>query len=95
MADKLEVDIEQAAADWACARGWESIKFTPRGSRGWPDRIFISISGVHVWIEFKKNGKEPRKVQLYRIKQLRKRAVNAFWIDNLEEAQTTLKFYED
>ena len=90
----LEADIEQAAVDWATARGWESIKFTPRGNRGWPDRIFISLCGLHVWIEFKKPGETPRKLQAYRIKQLRKRAVNAHWTDSLNEAKEILTFYE-
>lgn len=89
----LEVDVENAAVTWAEARGWLSLKMTPTAQKGWPDRLFVSTCGIHVWIEFKKPGKTPRKLQAYRIKQLRKRAVNAYWTDNLEGAQEILRFY--
>lgn len=92
--DKLETDIEQAIVDWATARGWETIKLNLQGNRGWPDRLFISTVGTHVWLEVKRPGEEPRKLQKYRIKQLRKRAVAAHWTDNLEEAQEILTFWE-
>lgn len=94
MESLLEADIEQDAADWAVARGWMSFKFTPQGQTGFPDRLFISLCGIHVWIEFKKPGEEPRKLQRYRLKKLREQAVNAHWVDTLAQAQTLLKFYE-
>lgn len=90
----LETDVENAAVTWAEARGWLTLKMTPTAQKGWPDRLFVWTCGIHVWIEFKKPGETPRKLQAYRIKQLRKRAVGAHWTDNLEEAKKLLMFYE-
>ena len=94
MTDKLEADIEDAAVSWAKSRGWLAVKMTPHGQTGWPDRLFVWTCGIHVWIEFKAPGEVPRKLQMYRIKKLRERAVNAHWCDTLEQAKTLLKFYE-
>ena len=93
--DKLEEDVERAAITWAESRGWLCLKMTPAGSTGWPDRLFVSLTGVHVWVEFKRFGEEPRKLQAYRLKQLRERAVNAHWCDTLGKVQTLIKLYED
>ena len=90
----LEADIEKKVVDWAEARGWEVIKMNIQGNRGYPDRLFISLIGIHVWIELKKRGETPRKLQAYRIRKLQKRAVNAHWCDNVAEAKEILKFYE-
>lgn len=89
-----EEKIEQAVVAWAEARGWDAIKMNIQGNRGYPDRLFISQVGVHVWIEFKRPGEKPRKLQDYRLKALRKRSVHATWVDSVAHGQEMLKFYE-
>jgi hypothetical protein len=94
MTDRAESSIEKALVKWAKNRGWESIKFTPRGDRAWPDRIFIWTDGTHVWMELKKAGETPSKHQLYKIGKMRDRNMNVTWTDNLHGAQMKLVKYE-
>ena len=63
------------------------------GQRGWPDHLFVNRNGLHLWIEFKKPGKNPSKLQYYRIKQLRDQSAVAYWTDNLEGAKKLLDKY--
>jgi hypothetical protein len=81
-----EGKIERSVSKWAKERGWLSIKFTPKGDVGWPDRIFISPSGVHVWIEFKALGQKPRAIQEYRGRLLELQGANYGWFDNIKDA---------
>lgn len=90
----LEEDIEQDVVDWAEARGWLSIKMNIKGNRGYQDRLFISTCGVHVWMEFKKPGEKPRKLQAYRTRELRRRNVAAHWTDSVQEGKEILLSYE-
>lgn len=58
---------------------------------GYPDRLFISPKGVHVYIEFKRPGEVPEPRQNYRISELRNRNVIAFWSDNYDESILALQ----
>ena len=68
---KLEKDEEAAIKKWCDKRGLLFIKFTPMGEKGWPDRIAILPDGTHVWIELKRNGKKPTKLQHHRMNTLK------------------------
>ena len=86
----LEASVEGPATEYAEKIGYISLKFTPKGQRGWPDHVFINLYGHHVYIEFKKLGQKPRKLQRYRLKQLTERGVAAYWTDNLTTAKRIL-----
>jgi hypothetical protein len=87
-----EAKIESAVRDWAFSRGIMSVKFTPAGSNGWPDRMFILPgTGTVVFIEFKAPGEELRTLQEYRIKQLTDQGAFAYWADSVEKAKLILK----
>ena len=88
-----EAYIEKTVTDWAKERGWIVLKFTPRGDRGWPDRLFISRWGSHVWIEFKRPGKEPTKLQHKRLQQLQDNKCHAVWTNSIEDGINYLKEY--
>jgi hypothetical protein len=77
----LEVDDEQKYADWCCQEQiiCEKVKFV---TAGYPDRLSILPTGLHVWIEFKRLGKKPEKNQLYRIGKLRATGSLAGWTDD-------------
>ena len=81
----LEKDIEAKVVKWAKKNGWLSIKYTPMGVRGWPDRIFISPEGRHVWIEFKKPPNKPTELQQYRIDSLKKQRVLVAWFNDADD----------
>ncbi len=84
---KLEKQEENKVKDWCKKHRVLSIKFTPMGERGWPDRLFIFPNGgFHVWIEFKRKGKIPSKLQLYRMSNLMAQGAVAVWFDHAEAA---------
>lgn len=82
----LESKIERDASDYAESIGYISLKINVVGQRGWPDHLFINPHGHHVWIEFKKTGETPSKLQEHRLKQLREQGAEAHWTDNYTEA---------
>jgi len=41
------------------------LKLNLQGRRGWPDRLIMWEGGNFLFIEFKRPGEEPRKLQLY------------------------------
>jgi hypothetical protein len=78
----LESDVVAKVKAWCEKNGVLYIKFTPFGSKGWPDTILIFPDGFHLWTELKRMGKVPRKLQLHRIKQLTLMGALAVWFDN-------------
>lgn len=79
--ERLEVDDEQKYVDWCITEKviCEKVKFI---TAGYPDRLSILPTGLHVWIEFKRRGKKPEKNQLYRISKLRNMGAFAGWTDD-------------
>ena len=80
-----ESNIESQVLRWCKDNDFLCIKFTPQGDVGWPDRIIIAPTGQHIWVELKAPGKKPRKMQDYRIEQLRRHGAVAVWFDDAEE----------
>lgn len=80
MVNKLEKAIEADVVKWAKKRGFlaPKVKFA---EDGYPDRLFISPKGHTIFIEFKRPGQHPEPIQAYRIEQLQRRGVPAFWVD--------------
>lgn len=71
--------------------GYQAIKLGGDGKRGKADRIILMNKNIHFFIEFKAPGKELRKIQQYRAKQLRDLNHAVYEIDSYEEA---IKIYE-
>jgi len=91
----LESEIEKKASDYAASDyaedlGYVSLKINVVGQRGWPDHLFINPHGESLWVEFKKSGERPDKLQRHRLKTLRKQEVEAYWVDNFEDAKQLL-----
>jgi hypothetical protein len=91
---KLEKEVESRVYQWCKRNGVLFIKFTPMGSRGWPDRICIFPGGLHVWLELKRKGKTLRKLQEYRAELLENQGAITMWADDakacIEELQACL-----
>ena len=67
--------VEKKVSEWARKREVLVWKLNVSGRRGLPDRLFIFPSGRIVFIEFKRQGERPRKMQLYIHQKLRDRNV--------------------
>ena len=90
---KLEKHEENKVKKWCKRHHVLCIKFNPMGERGWPDRIFVFPNGgFHIWIEFKRKGKFPNRLQQFRMSNLMNQGAVAVWFD---EADKAIKFLED
>ena len=88
---QLEAHEEQRVLKWCTDHRVLCIKFTPMGSCGWPDRICIFPNGFHVWLELKRRGKKPRKLQLFRMGQLEETGAVSAWFDSADKTIAFLK----
>ena len=60
----LEIDIENEACELILTELHViNVKIKPAGTNGWPDRLFFVPGGKPLFIEFKRPGKEARKLQ--------------------------------
>jgi len=92
----LEGRIETKAVEYAISLGYMQMKLTPAGQRGWMDRVFINQHGVHVYVEFKRQGLELEKLQAFRRWQLQQRKCIVYGpVDNFEEAKEILDDWVD
>lgn len=88
---KLETDVEGPACDYAKKTGWLPCKLVNLGSRGWPDRWFFKPGPIIVIIEFKRPGKEARKLQQYVGELLAEMGFEVYLgVDNLDDAKRIL-----
>lgn len=86
----LEKDIEQTVVDWAKEHRFLALKVTFT-ENGYPDRLFISPYGHTIFIEFKRPGETPRRLQSHRIADLIQRGVPATWTCSAVEAINMLR----
>ncbi len=86
----LEKELEKKCKEYAELDGWLSIKVSPDSQRGWPDRVFISPGGKHIYVEFKMKGGQPRELQLYRMEQLRQHKCLVWLVDDVEDFKSWL-----
>lgn len=83
--DVLEISgVEEPVIDFAASRGWFYCrKVQWIGRRGAPDRLFIK-EGRHVWVEFKRPGKEPDAQQRREHARMRRHGAEVHVIDSVE-----------
>ena len=78
----LENPIETKVCAHAKSLGWLHYKFKSMSNKAIPDRIFIK-GGVVLFIEFKRTGKRPSKLQLKVHKELREEGMNVSVVDDV------------
>ena len=70
---KLIKDLEKA---------WNYVlKLEATNKNGIPDLVSFDKNGVPTFIEVKQKGKKPRKIQVFRAKELIKQNIKAYWYD--------------
>ena len=91
----LEASIERTIKRWAYGRKDELLywKFTVPGLRGVPDRIALYKGGRVVFLELKRAGEKPRKLQKYIIRRMRAFGFTVLVCDNTDEAIAQLEAY--
>lgn len=79
MARRLESSIERAVVEYAKKLG---VLVHKTGQDGWPDRLFL-FKGRVAWIEFKREGEEPRPLQKYVHKEMAQRGHTVYVVDDV------------
>jgi hypothetical protein len=79
--DPLEKVGEQKVVDYAVAKGCLVLKLNVLGRRGWPDRLFVH-KGKVFFIEFKRAGEPPSKLQSVIHDRIRKHGISVYVFDN-------------
>ena len=82
----LESGVERKVVCWAERRGVLHTKLNIQGRRGWPDRVFWVRGGLPLFIEFKRPGERPTKLQQHVLGQLNGLNYEARWTDKAEVA---------
>ena len=86
----LEKQIERRLCDEVKAAGGMCLKQT--GLAGIPDRLVVMPGGKCAFIELKAPGEKPRKLQVIRMKQLRKLGFQCVVVDGMEQAKQVVDY---
>lgn len=70
--------------------GVQSIKLNLRGNKGWPDRMFL-LPFQPAFIELKRRGEIPTKLQNHRIQELTNLGYDIIWTSDYDLAFDWLK----
>lgn len=93
---KKETTIEQHVVDYAWdTYGIEAIKMNTFGHTNLPDRLFLIHGGRPLWIEFKKQGKEPTAIQAHTMQELDRWGYDVEVCDNREMGRAIIDTYAD
>ena len=85
---KLEKVAESNYTNWIRDKTvCMSLKLNVMGLRGFPDRITLCPMGRVYFVEFKREGKKPRKMQEYIHRMLRSLGFLVLVTDSAEEAK--------
>ncbi|MBO0569965.1 VRR-NUC domain-containing protein [Clostridium botulinum] len=87
----LESSIEKRLKKEIEKLGGKALKFVSPGVSGVPDRIVLLPQGRIVFVELKAQGKNPRPIQKYRIKELRALGFRVEIIQGIEGINNFIK----
>lgn len=85
----LEAVVEAEVSRYAMSQGVMTLKLNVSGRRGWPDRIYL-WRGKTIFIEFKREGEQPRKLQEFIHGQLRGNGFEVYVVDALGEGRAII-----
>lgn len=85
----LEKQIEQYLIKQVKSLGGLSLKLT--SLIGIPDRLILLPVGRCVFVELKRPGEKPRKVQVLRMKQLKRLGFKTYIADSYESVDSLLR----
>jgi hypothetical protein len=82
----LESKLERTVVIYATYKDMLHLKLNVRGRVGWPDQLFI-YKGVAFFIEFKREGEQPTKAQLFIHELIRAHGLDVGVFDNYNDAK--------
>lgn len=81
-ANESEKAIERYLRGRVSSLGGIALKYSNASETGFPDRLIILPDAEAFWCELKSRGKPPRRIQLFRIEQLRKLGQKVYVADS-------------
>lgn len=84
-----ESAIERRVVDLCRTLGLLTYKFSSPAHRGVPDRIIIG-SGRIMFLELKRRGERPTRLQLRELTLLLSEGMTALWTDDYEDARRSI-----
>lgn len=91
----LEKTIEDDAVLHALSLNYMHFKLNALGSKGKPDQLFVPPRGGSFFIEFKREGEQPRALQWYWARHLYVRKQTVYICDNIRHAKHILENHLD
>lgn len=91
----LEKEIEAHLVKRMKGIGGECYKWSSPGNRGVPDRICIFPNGVVVFVELKRPGKRPTKLQNLVGNRLLELNTRWNWANSIEMVDTIFEHYAE
>ena len=88
---EIEQDAEKTLREGVKKLGGRAYKFVSPGNSGVPDRIVILPDRPPVFVELKRPGEEPRKLQKVQIRILRRLGQDVRVLHGTEEVKAFLK----
>jgi Holliday junction resolvase len=85
----LESQVEAGLVRYAKKHGIYTRKFVSPSQRGVPDRIFVH-GGLVLFLEIKRPGEEPTKLQLHELSLLESVGATATWVDTVTKGKAVL-----
>lgn len=85
----LEKDVEKKLVEEVTKRGGIAIKLVK--IIGIPDRLILAPLGVCVFVELKKPGEKPRKIQEHWRKKIESLGFDVYVIDSFEKIQKLIE----
>lgn len=83
----LEKDIEKAIGTYAKSKGCLYYKFTSPNNRSVPDRIIVAPGGAVGFLEVKRAGQCPTKLQTIELNKLKQMGCTVAWVDSVPEGK--------
>jgi len=93
----IEAEVGRQVKEWSRDIKLELhyLKLTIVAGRGWPDRLILCPNRGALFIEFKRPGEQPRKLQLHIHAILRKLGFEVQIHDDVNIAVAAIKTYVD
>ena len=88
----LESEIQKFTIKLLESKGWLVVKIIQTSKNGWPDLQAIK-NGITIYIECKRQGEIPAKLQIFRHEQIEKAGATVLVIDSKEKAKEIIAKY--
>jgi hypothetical protein len=80
----IESVAETKVSRYAEDKGVMQLKLNVWGRVGWPDRLYL-FKGKLIFIEFKREGESPRKIQIYVHNLIKLQGFDVYVVDNVRQ----------